>query len=160
MAGRLAGKTALITAAGQGIGQRQRARDGARRRHGVRDRREGRAARRVSRRGERHTRSLDVLDDAAVRAAFDELPRARRPVQLRRLRAPRHDPRLHAEGLGLQLQPERARDVHRDPGRAAEDARQAREDRHVARRSSTWRRSRARSRACPTASSTARARPR
>ena len=67
MGGRLAGKSALITAAGQGIGTRDGAGDGARRRAGARDRHRLRScstrlpARRTSARAR-----LDVLDDAAV----------------------------------------------------------------------------------------------
>ena len=79
MAGRLEGKTALITAAGQGIGHATAlamAREGA---HGHRDRRQRRAARRSCTGVANVTRArLDVLDDAAVAALVDELP----PLQI------------------------------------------------------------------------------
>ena len=67
-------------------------------------------------------RTLDVLDDGAVAktspsaAAFDH-------VQLRRLCAPGHHAGLHAQGLGVPLQSQRARHVHDDQGRAARNAR-------------------------------------
>ena len=130
MAGRLEGKTALITAAGQGIGHATAlamASEGAQ----VIATDVKRSARRADARRRRNVtaRRLDVLDDAAVAAPDRRVAAAADPVQLRRLRPPRHDPRLLAEGLGLQLQPERARDVRGDPRRAAEDARAPRIDR-------------------------------
>ena len=129
MSGRLAGKTALITAAGQGIGHATAmamASEGAR------------STRPTSTRSSLENyagvadvspRILDVLDDAAHREARRRVAAARHPVQLRRLRPPRHHPRLRAEGLGLQLQPQRPRDVRDDPLHAAEDARQVRGER-------------------------------
>ena len=128
MGGRLAGKVALITAAGQGIGQATRA---AMAREGAQVyATDVKPELLESYRGVANvvTRPLDVLDDAAVARTFEELPPLVDPLQLRRLRAQRHDPRLHAEGLGLQLQPERPRAVRRDPRRAAEDARAVRAD--------------------------------
>ena len=127
MNGRLEGKTALVTAAGQGIGHATAlamAREGA---HVYRDRRQA-ASRSSNTRASptSSTRALDVLDDAAIATARGRAAAARHPVQLRGLRSQRHDSRLRAEGLGLQLQPERAGDVHDDPLDAAEDARQVR----------------------------------
>ena len=79
MSGRLAGKTALITAAGQGMGHAVRARDGARRRDRLRDRRQREAARRASPACHvHHARKLDVLDDAAVAKLVGGLPPLRR----------------------------------------------------------------------------------
>ena len=79
MAGRLEGKTALITAAGQGIGHATAlamAGEGA---HGDRDRRRTkRSSRRCRRRPTSRARKLDVLDDAAVAALIGELP----PLQI------------------------------------------------------------------------------
>jgi 2-keto-3-deoxy-L-fuconate dehydrogenase len=74
MAGRLDGKTALITAAGQGIGHATAlamAREGA---HVVAT--DANEALLAGMAGVANvtTRRLDVLDDAAVTAAFDELP--------------------------------------------------------------------------------------
>jgi 2-keto-3-deoxy-L-fuconate dehydrogenase len=121
VAGRLAGKTAFITAAAQGIGRGAAlafAREGAKvwatdvnakalaeieGKNGIRTRCSTRPTRPPSPGGRRGRRD-------------------RRAVQLRGLRAPRHDPRVHAEGLGLQLQPER--EVH-VPGDARVPARHA-----------------------------------
>ena len=116
MAGRLQGKTALITAAGQGIGYATAlamAREGAQV-----------FATDVDPKLLDHyagvpnvvASTLDVLDDAAVAATIDALAAAVDPVQLRRLRPSRQRARLHAQGLGLQLQPQRARHVHDDQG--------------------------------------------
>jgi 2-keto-3-deoxy-L-fuconate dehydrogenase len=74
MAGRLDGKSALITAAGQGIGHATAlamAREGA---HVVAT--DANEALLAGMAGVANvtTRRLDVLDDAAVTAAFDELP--------------------------------------------------------------------------------------
>ena len=62
------------------------------------------------------TRVLDVLDDAAVATLVDELPPL--DVLFNCAGYVHHgtDPRVHAEGLGLQLQPQRPRDVRDDPG--------------------------------------------
>src|SRR5882672_5160571 len=74
MSGRLDGKTALITAAGQGIGQATAlamAREGAR--VIATDVNDALLARMTSV-ANVTTRHLDVLDDAAVAGLFDELP--------------------------------------------------------------------------------------
>ena len=155
MTGRLAGKTALITAAGQGIGRATALAMARRRRPGDRDRRQSDTARRLRRRARHHDARARRARRRGDRAAHRRVAGAGHPVQLRRLGAQRHHPRLHAEGLGVQLQHQRPRDVRHDPQRAAEDAR-----RTAAAASSTWRRSRRRSRASPTASSTAPRRPR
>ena len=77
MTGRLAGKTALITAAGQGMGTR-RDRDGARRGERVRHGRQRKAARGLRRCAGITGRKLDVLDDAAVAKLVGGLP----PLQI------------------------------------------------------------------------------
>jgi 2-keto-3-deoxy-L-fuconate dehydrogenase len=129
MAGRLAGKTALVTAAGQGIGFAsavQMAAEGAT----VYATDVSEAARQVPAVANVTARPLDV--PTTPRCARPSTScRCRRAVQLRRVRPPRHRARLHAGGLGLQFQPQRARDVRRDPGRTAENARQAPEDRQL-----------------------------
>ena len=96
MAGRLAGKTAFITAAAQGMGQRRGARLRARGRAGLGDRRECAAAERARRQGRhphagagRHRRGGHRQGGAGSR-------RHRRALQLRRHRAPRLDPRCAA----------------------------------------------------------------
>lgn len=74
MAGRLAGKTALITAAGQGIGEataRAMAQEGA---TVYATDVNARLLEHFAGMPNIHTRTLDVLDDAAVARAFDELP--------------------------------------------------------------------------------------
>ena len=78
MAGRLEGKTALVTAAGQGIGRATAlamAKEGAR--VVATDVNEA-PLRDMSGVANLTTRRLDVLDDAAVAALFDELP----PLQI------------------------------------------------------------------------------
>lgn len=78
MAGRLQGKSALVTAAGQGIGQATAlamAREGAR--VVATDVNEA-SLERIAGLENVTTRRLDVLDDAAVAALFDELP----PLQI------------------------------------------------------------------------------
>ncbi len=104
----------------------------ARGRDRPRDRRQREAARQVQGDSQRH-RAPEARCSRRRRRSRDDSThcRARRAVQLRGLRASRNDPRLLTEGLGFQLQPQRARDVRRDPGRAAEDARQAPEDRQL-----------------------------
>lgn len=74
MAGRLAGKTALITAAGQGIGEataRAMASEGAIV-HATDV--NGKLLEHFAGMPNIHTRTLDVLDDAAIARTFDELP--------------------------------------------------------------------------------------
>ena len=78
MASRLEGKTALVTAAGQGIGHATAlamAREGAR---VIATDVNDAALRAMAGTANVTTRRLDVLDDAAVAAVFDELP----PLQI------------------------------------------------------------------------------
>ena len=131
MSGRLSGKFALITAAGQGIGHaarwpwRAKAQTSSRPTSIPSCSRATPACPTSAR--ERSTCSTTPRcgDDRRVAAAG-------RSVQLRGLRAQRHDARLLAEGLGVQLQSQRSRDVHHDPGRAAQDAGSLREHRRSA----------------------------
>ena len=76
MSGRLAGKTALITAAGQGIGHATAHGDGARRRARLRDRREAATAREVLGHGQR--------DDTRARRARRCRDRQGSPTKCRR----------------------------------------------------------------------------
>ncbi|MDQ6618139.1 MAG: SDR family NAD(P)-dependent oxidoreductase, partial [Pseudomonadota bacterium] len=74
MAGRLAGRTALITAAGQGIGEataRAMANEGA---TVYATDVNPRLLEHFTGMPNVHTRALDVLDDAAIARTFDELP--------------------------------------------------------------------------------------
>ena len=76
MGGRLAGKTALITAAGQGIGQATRAGDGARRRaRSTRPTSTPSCSTAFTRRRERHHAARSTCSTTRPsRATFDELP--------------------------------------------------------------------------------------
>src|SRR3954464_10872230 len=74
MAGRLAGKTALITAAGQGIGEataRAMAREGA---TVYAPDVNPRLVEHYAGTPNIHTRTLDVLDESAITRTFEELP--------------------------------------------------------------------------------------
>ena len=161
MTGRLAGKTALVTAAGQGIGCAPRRADGARRRDRLRDRRQPEAARRAS-------RACANVDRAPARRARRRRGRDARSTSCRRSTCCSTAPATSTTA--------RSSTARRRTGTSASTSTCARctsrsrprcrrcststRRRARGRRSSTWRRSPARSRACPTASSTARARPR
>ena len=93
-------RTAFITAAGQGMGRAAAlafAREGAK--VWATDMNAKTVAELEGKDGIR-TRVLDVTDEAAIGKVAAEVGDGRHAVQLRRLRAPRHDPRLHAQGLG------------------------------------------------------------
>ena len=60
--------------------------------------------------------------ESAVRAAVAEIGRGRCPVQLRRLRPCRHDPRDEGRGSRLRLRPQRPVDDPHHPRRAARHA--------------------------------------
>ena len=90
MGGRLAGKTALITAAGQGIGHATAVafqKEGAR--LWATDIDEAKLAGLATLEGVT-CRALDVRDASAVAAAAEEIGARQRALQLRRPRAPRH----------------------------------------------------------------------
>ena len=126
MTDRLAGKTAFITAAGQGIG---RATAEAFVREGARviatDINEALLADLQKATG-CSTRRLDVTDRGAVARRGDRGARPgpdRHPLQRRRLRARRHHPRLRRGRVRLLVRPQRALDVPDDPRLPAGDAR-------------------------------------
>ena len=158
MAGRLAGKTALITAAGQGMGQAvavAMAREGAA--VIATDLNEGLLEGYGAMSGIT-ARKLDVLDDEAVRGSIGLLPPL--DVLFNCAGYVHHGTilRVRAEGLGLQhgrstCAPCTSRSRRRCLRWSSASRRPAR-----ARRSSTWPRWPARSRASRTASSTAPAR--
>ena len=160
MTQRLAGKVALVTAAGQGMGQAcalQMAAEGA-----TVYATDVNAELLEGFRGVANVtpRRLDVLDDAAVRKTFEELP----PLDVLfncagyvhhgtiLECAPKDwefsmNLNVRAMYVAIQAALPKMIERHQKSG-------------HAARRSSTWPRWRARSRASPTASCTARARPR
>ena len=107
-------KTALITAAGQGMGHAVRARVGARGRERLSRPTSTRSCSKASTASPASPRASSTCSTTRRSEGCRRAAAARHPVQLRRLRAPRHDPRLHAEGLGLQHEPQRARDVRGD----------------------------------------------
>ena len=159
MAGRLAGKMALVTAAGQGMGfacAMQMAAEGA---TVYATDVKPELLESFKRRGERRRRAtLDVLDDDAVRTTDRRAAAARRPVQLRGVRAPRHDPRHARRRTGTSASTSTcARCTSRSRRRCRRCSTSTRRP-ASGRRSSTWPRSQARSRASRTASCTARAR--
>ena len=116
MDGRLAGKRCLITAAGQGIGRATAlafAEQGAtvwatEHQHRGAGTLANRTYRDPDPTGGRNRRRRDRRPAGNDRCD-------RRPVQLRRLRPPRHDPGLRGEGLDLLLRPQRHLDVPDDP---------------------------------------------
>ena len=118
MSDRLAGKTALVTAAGQGIG---RATAEAFAREGASVIATDINADLLADLGPRASgcdmNRLDVTDADAVNALADgdDRPADRRALQRRRLRPRRHHPRLRRDGLRLLVRPQRALDVPADP---------------------------------------------
>ena len=100
MANRLAGKTALVTAAGQGMGRAAAlafAREGAR---VIATDINAEFLAELAQVPGITTRTLDVTDDAAVGQARRADRRRRHPLQLRGLGAPGQHPRLQRRGLG------------------------------------------------------------
>ena len=113
--GRLEGKRAFLTAAGQGIGRATAeafAREGAEVIATDVDRAKLDGLERPASRG---CEALDVLDTKAVDSARRVGRQDRRALQLRRLRASRHGARLLREGLGLLVRPQRQVDAPDDP---------------------------------------------
>ena len=122
---RLAGKTAFITAAGQGMGRAAAlafAREGAK--VWASDMNAKTVGEIEGKDGIR-TRALDVTDRGGdLKSIASEVGDDRRPVQLRGHRAPRLDPRRQAERLGPGVRREREVDVPgvaRLPSRHAEE---------------------------------------
>ncbi len=126
MSGRLQGKTALVTAAAQGIGRATAlafAREGAA--VIATDINTGKLGEIASTPGIK-TRRLDVTDPAAITSLAKEVAVPECVGQLRRFRASRHRARVQHEGLGLLLQPQRPLHVPADPGAAPTHARERR----------------------------------
>ncbi len=122
MAKRLEGKHILVTAAGQGIGKASvlaLAAEGAR----VLATDVNEALLKVYQDVDGvSTRRLDVLDDGAVRSLIESMDRIDVLFNCAGYRPPGQHLRDHRRGLGLQLQPQRARHVEDDVRRAAPDA--------------------------------------
>ena len=117
MSGRLAGKTAVVTAAGQGIGRATAiafAEEGAT--VWATDINEA-ALKALAARTARRWCAANSMCATLRRLnhSRNELPEPRYLIQLRRLRASRHHSRLQGRGLGVFLRPERPLHVSHVP---------------------------------------------
>ena len=111
MSGRLTGKTALVTAAAQGIGHATALAFAAEGAHVMATDINADALAALSDTVGLTTRLINVADGAAVTEAAAGARGAGRLVQLRRLRPSRRHPRLPGSGLGLRVRSERQGDV-------------------------------------------------
>ena len=121
MSGRLDGKTAFVTAAGQGIGRATALAFAA---AGARviatDIDEAKVHQIAS--DTIHTARLDVLHAADIAQAATRCRRDRHPVQLRRPRASGHGAGSDRRRMGTGIRPERPLDVPHDAGVPARHA--------------------------------------